>query len=458
MKRQQRRPSMIYERRTSLSLMPALNDCSVFPTSLVEMNEEFMWIDPSVHSQTTASRRTSLDISMNDLCELTGDSITGSFCDASTYKHFNEAFDPFVPMREDIHTNNCNSNTGTSSKLAPQFRAMKRTSLSFLPLCNDTTLGDSNKKNFDAALDSFFHEASEIQPCGPISGMISSLQSTFTNSNPSHSLNFANDYQGRLKELVRQMETSKKSRSKVAMFKTLHMRHEKKQLLKRKLAATGLNTTKSEETRKLLLRTHYFANKASATGTGSPINDTSSSCNAKPISTAAIKDKRRKISYSDDSTRHEQPAARHVSMDTTVNFDDAIPSDPCYNGMNMAMNTNMNDDVNIKSAPPIVSRRVSRRRSNTQPISYAAIKDKRRKISCGWDSTRYEQPAARHVSMDTTVNFDDAIPSDPCYDGMNMDINTHTKSAPPIMEERISRRRSSLASQSYQIQFFADCV
>jgi len=165
------------------------------------------------------------------------------------------------------------------------------------------------------------------------------------------------------------METSKKSRSKVAMVKMLHMRHEKKQLLTRKLADTGLNT-KSEETRKLFLRAHYLADKASATGTGTGalMNVTSSSCNAKPISYVAIKDTRRKNARSGDSTRYEQPAARHVSMDTTVNFDDTVLSAPCSSGTNMK--THMNANGNSKKSPVACidtsihsQSKVSRRRS-----------------------------------------------------------------------------------------------
>ena len=394
MTKQQQRLSMTYERKTSLSLMPAFNDSALPPTSTVEMSEEVAsirfppknmskypicghvanaCIDTSIHPQTKVSRRRSLGISMHDLCELTGDSIFESFGDASTHKHSDETFDPFISVPKDIHTNNSNTNTWTSSELAPQCRAMRRTSLSFVPLCNDTTQGYFDKKDFDAALDSSFHEASEIQPCGPVSGMASDLHSTFDPSNPLYSLDFVKDYQGCLKELVGQMETSKKSRSKVAMVKMLLMRHEKKQLLPRKLVATGLNTTKSEETRKLFLQAHYYlANKASAagpgTGTGALMNVTSSSCNAKPISCAAIKDTRRKNARSGDSIRYERPAPRHVSMDITVNFDDAILSAPSSSGTNMKMHMNANGNSKKSSVAYIDTSihsqtKVSRRRS-----------------------------------------------------------------------------------------------
>ena len=84
-------------------------------------------------------------------------------------------------------------------------------------------------------------------------------------SNPLYSVKFANfakDYQGRLKELAGQMENSEKSRSKVAMIKMILMRHEKKDRFTRKLAATRLNTTKSEELRARYLNLN---NKASGT-------------------------------------------------------------------------------------------------------------------------------------------------------------------------------------------------
>jgi len=369
-KRQQRRPSMIYERRTSLSLMPAFND-SAFPTSLVEiMSEEVACIDTSIHSHTKASRRRSLDISMDDLCELTGDSIFESSGD-----------DPFLvslPKEpKDINNNNNNSNSNsnswTSSELGNQIRVLRRTSLSFMPLCNENTLGDFKEKDFDAALDSFFHEqASEIQACGPVSDMASALQSAFDPSNPVYSLEFAKGYQGCITELVGQMETSEKSRSKVAMVKTLLVRNEnKKQRFKQRLSATGLNTTKSEETRKMLLRAHYLNSKASGTGTGS--GDATSST----ISYAAIKDARRR-----------KTNARRGSVGTT----------------------------------------------------------------------RYEQPAARQVSMDITTNFNDAVPSAPCSSGMNTHMINANRPSPLMMTRRVSRRRSSLAIQSFQMQYFPDCM
>jgi hypothetical protein len=355
MKRQQRRPSMMYERRTSLSLMPAFYDSS-YPTSVVEMREEIACIDTS---PSKASRRRSLGISMHDLCELTGDSIFESFGDSSSE-------DPFESLPKDLQNfnSNSNSNSWTSSELSNQIRVLRRTSLSFMPICSDT---DIEEKEFDAALDIFFHEqASDIQHSGPVSVPASALvQSPFDPSNPLYSVEFANfakDYQGRLKELAGQMETSEKSRSKVAMVKMLLVRNQKKERFTRKLAATGLNTTKSEETRKMLLKAHYLnlTNKAYGTGTRSPMNvpSSSSTCNvnAKPISYAAIKDARRKNS----TTRNEEPAARQVSMDTTVNFDDAVPSAPCSSsGMNMHMNTHMTN-----SNPLFTARRVSRRRSS----------------------------------------------------------------------------------------------
>ena len=345
-KREQRRPSMMHERRVSLSLMPAFNDSS-YPTSLFEMREGIACIDTS---PSKVSRRRSLGISMHDLCEMTGDSIFESFGDSSCE-------DPFKSLPTDLKNfnSNSNSNSWTFSELSNRSRVLKRTSLSFMPLCSDT---DLEEKDFDVALDSFFREqASEIQPSGPVSVPASALvQSPFDPSNPLYSIestNFAKDYQCRLKELAGQMETSARSRSKVAMVKMLLMRNKKKEHFTRRLAATELNATKSEETRKLLLKAHYLNLTKKASGTRSPMNVTSSSssCNAKPISYAAIKDARRKNS----TTRCEEPGARQVFMDATVTFDDddAFPSAPCSSGMNM-----------INSNPLVMARRVSRRRSS----------------------------------------------------------------------------------------------
>lgn len=354
-KRHQRTPSMMYERRTSLSLMPAFNDSS-YPTSLVEKREEIACIDTS---PSKASRRSSLGISMSDLCELTGDSIFESFGDPSCE-------DPFETLSNDLQNfdSNINSNTWTSSELSNQIRVLRRTSLSLVPICNDT---DIKEKEFDAALDSFFHDqASEIQSSGPVSSPGSALvQSPFDPNNPSYSVKFANfskDYQGSLNELAGQMETSKKSRSKVAMVKMLLMRNQKKERFTRKLAAaTGLNTTKSEETRKMLLKAHYLNLTNKASGTRSLMNVMpSSSCNAKPISYAAIKNARRKNA----STRIEYAPSRQVSMDTTVCFDDVVPSS-CSSGMNMNMNMNMNTTHHMTNSNPLVmARRISRRRSS----------------------------------------------------------------------------------------------
>ncbi len=245
-----------------------------------------------------------------------------------------------------------------------------------MPLCSDS---DSENRDFDVALDNFFRDkASELQPSGPVSVSSSALvQSPFDPSNPLYSVEFANFAKDCLKELARQMETSEKSRSKVAMIKMLLLRHEKRDRFTRNLAATRLNTIKSEETRKLLLRTHYFTrlntNKSEelrahdlnlnnkASGTRSLMNVTSlSTCNVKPISYAAIKDARRKSS----TTRYEVvPAARQVLfLDTTVNFDDVVSSGICSSGMNMDMN--LNTQHNINSNPHSTSRRVVRKRSS----------------------------------------------------------------------------------------------
>jgi hypothetical protein len=263
---------------------------------------------------------------------------------------------PFVSLPKDLQNFNSNSKSNPFL-LSNQICVSRRTSpLSFMPLCSET---ESEEKYFDVALDSFVHEqASKMQPSGPsISVPAPALvQSPFDPSNPLYSVEFANFAKDCLKELARQMETSEKSRSKVAMIKMLLMRHEKKGRFTRKLAATGLNTTKSEE-----LRAHYlnFNNKAS--GTRSPINVTSSSSyNAKPISYAAIKDARREYS----TTRYEVPAVRKVSMDETVNFDDVVSSSLCPSGMNMNLNLNLNTQHMINSNPHFTARRVPRRRSS----------------------------------------------------------------------------------------------
>ena len=396
MKRQQRRPSMIYERRTSLSPVPTFNDFTfptTTPTSLVEMVEEVACM---FTSPLKASRRRSISLSMNDLCELTGDSSFESFGESScvdspfvslpkdTRHTNNNSNTKIVSLPKDMHNNNNNNNnyndtrTWTSSTLANQIHILRRKSISVMPtpLCNDKdkTVGYSKEIiDVDAANDDFFHgheKASDIQPFGPLSLVMASAldQSLFDPSNP---LNLANakDYQVRLKELVGRMATSERSRSKVAKLKMSLMHHDEKELFKRKLDATGLNTTKSEATRKLLFRAQFLTAKASGTGTGtgtrSQMNGTFSSCNTKPISHAVIKGARRKNARRRDSAIYGQSAARHASMDATANFDEADPSTPRPSGMNMITNKHT-----MNANPLMVARRLSRRRSSLSIQSF----------------------------------------------------------------------------------------
>ena len=331
---------------------------------------------------------------------------------------------PFVSLPKDLQNFNSNSKSNPFL-LSNQICVSRRTSpLSFMPLCSET---ESEEKYFDVALDSFVHEqASKMQPSGPsISVPAPALvQSPFDPSNPLYSVEFANFAKDCLKELARQMETSEKSRSKVAMIKMLLMRHEKKGRFTRKLAATGLNTTKSEE-----LRAHDLNLNNKASGTRSLMNVTSlSTCNVKPISYAAIKDARRKSS----TTRYEVvPAARQVLfLDTTVNFDDVVSSGICSSGMNMDMN--LNTQHNINSNPHSTSRRVVRRRSSL-------------------------------TSLDITVNFDDfddVVSSGLCSSGMNTNLNTqhNINSNPHSTSRRVVRKRSSLIIRSFQMQFFPDIM
>ena len=393
----------------------------------------------------------------------------------------------------------------TSSELSNQICVLRRTRLSFMPLCSDS---DSEKRHFDVALDSLIHDqASELQPSGPISVPASALlQSPFDPSNHLYSVEFASfakDYQGRLKELAGQMENSEKSRSKVAMIKMLLLRHEKRDRFTRNLAATRLNTIKSEETRKLLLRTHYFTrlntNKSEelrahdlnlnnkASGTRSLMNVTSlSTCNVKPISYAAIKDARRKSS----TTRYEVvPAARQVLfLDTTVNFDDVVSSGICSSGMNMDMN--LNTQHNINSNPHSTSRRVVRRRSSLTSlditVNFDDFDDFDDVVSSGLCSSgmnmdmnlntqhninsnphstsrRVVRRRSSLTSLDITVNFDDfddVVSSGLCSSGMNTNLNTqhNINSNPHSTSRRVVRKRSSLIIRSFQMQFFPDIM
>jgi len=176
----------------------------------------------------------SLDISLDDVFELTGDFVVDELCAGST----NEIIDKDV-----IHTL-------SSSATAPIGKTVSPSRSSFVRFWNNDAIDFGRLGNN-------FNVPAEIQLSSPVTTPAPTQSQSPFDPPPTRrfSSSYDFDYYDYLKTLVPRMETSEQSRSKVRML-LMQQEQPQERLFASKLAATGLDTTKSEETRNMLLQAH----------------------------------------------------------------------------------------------------------------------------------------------------------------------------------------------------------
>jgi len=213
-----------------------------FTESLPEISTEDTCFDPTSTTANRASVDAShhdssnvsslLDFSLHDLFELSGDFVA-ELCGST-----NEIIDKDI-----IHTSSSSSTTPMGNTTTRSFW--------------NNDVDDAQGGDIDIALlGNNFNGGAESQQSSPVSmPEPTQSQSPFDFPPTRFYSSYDLDYYGYLKTLVPGMETSEQSRSKVRML--LIQQQQQERIYASKLADTGLNTTKSEETRNMLLQAYF---------------------------------------------------------------------------------------------------------------------------------------------------------------------------------------------------------
>lgn len=367
---QKRRPSLTFERRTSLSLMSPLlvhpadstmvvtNDAiSPMASLIVQTSDEVTSFDHSIHPiQPSVLRRTSLDLVM--------------------------------PLIEDI----------IPSSFHPQhYQVVRRTSLSLsVPLSKDDTLLQFTENDFNAELDKLFnHHVTDTEPpqssCDDYNVFVDHAPLDCLHCPPSHSADSTKEKcETYLKTLVQHMQTSEKSRLKVNEIRKCFMRKWKQQLCTKEFAAMS---SKTEQSRQMLLKARIISMKQLET----------LEKNQSKVANMIMFIKREwnqhleLLAATGSKTEHTRQMLLHNAQTVSQGGE------------------------NKKSRAP----------ATFPSLSYAAIKDARRKRNT---NTKF-RPSNTQLSMDICA-----------------------KSSSKVIPRRVSRTRSNLALQSYQMRFFPDCA